>query len=67
MLSDMRGKGITSGRRPIRPDGMYYRNSRRRSVGRGSGGGLRLRLGFNQVVLLGVAVIVAAVVYWLMR
>jgi len=61
----MRGKGITSGRRPIRPDGGYYRESRRRRVG-GRGGILRLRGRFNWAVLLGAAVVIA-VVFWLLR
>ena len=44
---------------------MYYRESRRRSLG-GRGGILRLRGRFNWVVLVG-AVVVIAVVFWLLR
>ena len=61
----MRGKGITSGRRPIRPDGTYYRETRRRSI---SGGGrpMRVRLGWAAVAIVLILVAVG-IVMWLLR
>lgn len=47
---------VTSGRRPARPDGMYYRESRRRRVGRGGAGRGAGAVGlFLFAVVLGVA------------
>jgi hypothetical protein len=60
----MRGKGITSGRRPIRPDGGYYRESRRRRI---SGGGRRLRVRPAWLVATIGLVLVVGIVMWLLR
>ena len=60
----MRGKGITSGRRPVRPDGTYYRETRRRSL---SGGRrMRARLGWAAIALVAILVVVG-IVMWLLR
>jgi len=64
----MRGKGITSGRRPVRPDGSHYRESRRRRLsGGGGGGGRRLRVGITWVALAAGVIAVVLFVTWILR
>ena len=60
----MRGKGITSGRRPVRPDGTYYRETRRRRL---SSGGRHLRIPMGWFALALILVIAGIVVTWLLR
>jgi hypothetical protein len=61
----MRGRGITSGRRAVRPDGTYYRESRRRRV---SGGGRRSRIPLVwAAATFAVIVAVVGVVVWFLR
>ena len=61
----MRGKGITSGRRPVRPDGTYYRETRRRRL---SSGGRRMRVRVGWAAVAVVAIVVIAVVFtWFLR
>ena len=60
----MRGKGITSGRRPIRPDGTYYRETRRRRLA-GGGRRMRVRVGWAAIALIAIVIVVG--VTWFLR
>jgi hypothetical protein len=60
----MRGKGITSGRRRHRPDGSYYRETRRRSL---SAGERRLRVRLNWAAVTVAVVALVAIVVWMFR
>jgi hypothetical protein len=60
----MRGKGITSGRRRHRPDGSYYRETRRRSV---SGGARRMRVGLSWAAVAVAVIMLVVLVTWMFR
>jgi hypothetical protein len=61
----MRGRGINSGRRPVRPDGTYYRESRRRRVA--GERDRRVRAGAGWVALILTVIVAVAVTAWILR
>jgi len=60
----MRGKGITSGRRRHRPDGSYYRETRRQRLSRG---GRRMRVGLNWAAVAVAVIMLVVIVTWMFR
>ncbi len=60
----MRGRGITSGRRAIRPDGLYYRETRRR---RRVGGERRMRVRLGWAAVTGALLALILIAVWMSR
>jgi hypothetical protein len=60
----MRGKGITSGRRRNRPDGSYYRETRRQRLSRG---GRRMRAGLNWAAVAVALIMLVVIATWMFR
>jgi hypothetical protein len=60
----MRGKGITSGRRRHRPDGSYYRETRRQRLSRG---GRHMRAGLSWVAVVVAVIMLVVIVTWMFR